>query len=481
MKPNILFLMCDQLQADAVRDRQCITPTFDYLSSIGMTFDRAYTPNPVCSPARASIMTGLLPHNHGVLCVTHNVDDDQACLRTEHVHWAQRLKEQGYVTAYFGKWHVERTEDLEKFGWTINGREKSAIFRKKAEELGARLKDKNLVTAKYVDKPEGYPPRVLYGVTDIKPEQRMMGVTGALAVDFLEEYGKRDEPWCCFVSIKEPHDPYICGKDAFEMYDADNIELPDNASDSLEGRPNLYKKASLIFSDMTEQDKKMAKACYYASVTEIDKVFGTIIDKLRSIGQLENTIIILTSDHGDNLGSHGLYCKNIMASEEIYNVPLIMAGPGIQKGVRTDARVGTHDLCQTILSLTGCEPIDTNDSASFAEVLTDCRKHEDRYQKGFAEYYGGRIWLTQRVVWDGNWKFVFNGFDFDELYNLKDDPGEMNNLAGNPEYTGVVKKMCSYMWSVINKTNDHSLYKSEYPILRVAPFGPLTAEENDSF
>ncbi len=128
-RPNILFLMTDQMQGQVLRpDHPCITPNLDKLAARGVRFDRAYTPNAICSPARASLMTGLLPHNHGVLMVTHTTDDDQSCLRTEYPHWAQHLKSAGYYTGYFGKWHVERTNKLEDFGWQVNGARGTPCF-----------------------------------------------------------------------------------------------------------------------------------------------------------------------------------------------------------------------------------------------------------------------------------------------------------------------------------------------------------------
>jgi len=471
--------MCDQLQAEVLRpESQCITPNFDALVKNGMLFERAYTPNAICSPARASLMTGLLPHNHGVLCVTHNVDDDQAVLREEKPHWAQYLVNSGYRTGYFGKWHVERSCDLSKFGWQVNGESSTALYKKKRDEIwGGEEYKITYSISKYHENPPGYKPQLFYGVTSVAPEKRPMGIITSMAVDFLDEASQNDDPWCCFVSINEPHDPFVCGIEAFEMYDTDSIILPPNIHDDLSNKPNIYKKVSKVFGDLTEEEHKMARRCYYASITEIDSLFGRLINKVKEMGELDNTIIILTTDHGEMLGAHGLYCKNIGAWEEVYNIPLVMAGPGIEKGVKTAAKVGLHDLCQTILELAGCDTIDIPDSRSFAAVCRDHKACESEFNKGFAEYFGGRIWLTQRVVWDGPWKYIFNGFDFDELYNLDDDPYEMKNLIDEPQYQHIVKELCAYMWKVIKDTNDHSLYNSSYPILRVAPFGPGIAEK----
>jgi len=475
--PNILFLMCDQLQASVLKnDSQCKTSNFDYLMSVGTRFDRAYTPNAVCSPARASLMTGLLPHNHGVLWVTHTVDDDQGRLREDNMHWAQLLENEGYHTGYFGKWHIEKSCEVERYGWQVNGcrcEVISELYKKTEEEVwGGQKPELNYSPVKYYDSPQGYQKSVFYGVTDIVPEKRPLGLITKMALDYLENFSGNDDPWCCFVSIPEPHDPYICGRKAFDMYEVDSITLPPNVFDEMENRPNIYKKAGRVWENVTEREHKEAMACYYGSITEIDEQFGLLIKKVKEMGQLDNTMIILTTDHGEMLGAHGLYCKNISASEEVYNIPLVMSGPGICEGIVSGARVGLHDLCQTILELSGLDVFNVPDSRSFAEIFQNPQM-EAEYKKGYAEYFGSRIMLTQRIVWDGSWKFVFNGFDYDELYDLDDDPYEMNNLIDDPEYENVVKRLCKQMWDSIRKTNDYSLYRSNYPILRVAPFGPL--------
>ena len=471
-RPNILFLMTDQMQGQVLRpDHPCITPNFDRLIARGVRFDRAYTPNAVCSPARASLMTGLLPHSHGVLEVTHCVDDDQCVLRTEHPHWAQRLESAGYHTMYFGKWHVERSNDLTQFGWKIDGGSGGELFGAFRRELTQDVKPPHYSLRKNNDLPEGYTDSILYGVTDQPAATRGMGVTTSLAYAHLQKAVQGDDPWCCFVSVTEPHDPFICGEGAFSKYDVDAIELCPNVHDDLSDKPNIYRKAGLTWADMNDRQKREAAACYYASITEIDEQYGRLIKLVEDAGQLENTIVVLSSDHGELLGSHGLYCKNYSGFEEVYNIPMVIAGPGIEQGQVSDARVGLHDLCPTLLDVAGTEGIDVPDSSSFAAVLSAPDATDD-FQRGFAEYHGGRYRVTQRVVYDGNWKLVMNGFDFDELYNLDNDPYEMTNLASDPAYRDQLYDLTKYMWQVIRDTGDTALFNSQYPVLRVAPFGP---------
>lgn len=480
-QPNILFLMCDQLQAEVFHENNpCLTPNLDKLKARGVQFNRAYTPSAVCSPARASLMTGVLPHNHGVMQVTHTVDDDQGNLRESYRHWAESLVDAGYQTGYFGKWHIERSNELERFGWQVNGAVGTHLYNAKTEAIATDTPEQTFSLKKTVADPPGYnPENVLYGVTNIPPEQRGVGIVTSLANDFLDEQLKESTPWACFVSIQEPHDPFICGEKAFAQYDVNEINLKTNVHDELKDKPNIYKKASKVWEKMTDQERKTAVACYYASITELDEQYGKLIEKLEAAGELDHTLIVLTSDHGEALGSHGLYCKNFSAFEEIYNIPLFVSGPGIQSNNQTSARVGLHDIGSTILDWLGLESetFKQPDSQSFAPVLKDPQAHEDDFVSGFAEYHGGRMLITQRITWHDDWKYVFNGFDFDELYHLKDDPEEMINLIDNPDLQDVVKDMSKRMWQRVIETGDHSLYKSHYPILRIAPYGPFVVDE----
>ena len=465
MQPNILFLMTDQMQGRVLDpEHPCITPNFDKLAARGVRVRNAYTTNAVCSPARASLMTGLLPHSHGVLTVTHCVHDDQCNLRTEHPHFAQRLSDAGYRTGYFGKWHVERSNDLNRFGWQVVDTNPKARARQNAET--------EFSLEKHIEGPEGYRTSILYGVNDRSPEDRMCGLTTSAASEFLSDALSGDDPWCCFASVIEPHDPFVCGEEAFSLYSVDDIELQPNVSDDLAGRPGLYRKAARIFAHLTDREKKEAAACYYAMVTEIDQQFGKLIDQVEAAGQLENTIIILTSDHGELLGSHGIYMKNVTGYEEVYNIPMVAAGPGIAQGQVTDGRVGLHDVAPTLTELADAEALENEDSRSFVPLLRNPEEEAANFTQGYAEYYGTRYWFTQRVIWNGDWKLCWNGFDFDELYNLREDPFEMNNRIDDTDCQETVRTLMKQAWDIVKRTDDHSLGRSEYPVLRLAPFGP---------
>ena len=476
-RPNILLFVPDGMQAKVTcPDHDCRTPNFGRLAGRGTRFTRAHTVLPTCSPARASLMTGLLPHNHGVLQVEHCVDDDQCVLRTRHPHWAQHLGQAGYRTGYFGKWHVERTNRLEDFGWQVNGCDATAAFRALGSGLAKteELLDENSL-AVYETGPEGYNPVLHYGVTEVPSAQRSFALTVDMARQFLTESFARDCPWACCVSFSEPNVPLIAGRAAFSAYDVDSIRLPENLRDDFARSPAFYRRQREIFRHITDRQWREARAVYYALITELDQQFGLLLDQLEQAGQLDRTIVLVLSDHGRYMGAHGFDAHNFGPFEEAYNIPLIAAGPKIAQGVETDAHVSLADVAPTLLDLAGAESIDVPDSRSFASLLADPTAHASDFDSSYAEFYGTRFLMTQRILWRGPWKFVFNGFDYDELYNLDDDPNELINLAVDPAYRNTMRDMMAEIWRIAHDTGDRILTETHYSPMRFAIVGPNAA------
>ncbi len=471
MKKNLLFLMVDQMHGQVLEENNlCLTPNLDKLAEQGVKFNKAHTANPVCSPARASIMTGLLPHNHGVTTVTHTVDEDQSNLRTEKEHWAQRLRDDGYKTGYFGKWHVERSNKLSEFGWD------SYLLQdgESSEYINSNKKHKNSIDKSmphlFIDNPPGYKTTPFYGVSKMETEERVLGLVSNKAKDFINKE-KGDRPWACFVSVIEPHDPFISTKKFYDMYENIDIELPKSFNDNLNDKPNIYKRGKKVFENMTKQDHIESIRNYYAMITEIDHEYGKIIDLLEEKGELDNTIIIFTSDHGEALSSHGIYAKNLAAFEEIYRIPMIISGPEIQKNKISEDLVTSMDLCPTILDLLDSKEIKNIDSESFKRIL--CTDEVNTIDKSFAEYDGTRLQLKQRVLWYKNLKYIFNGFDFDELYDLDSDPDEMINIIDSENYKKEKKEIIKLYWQELKKNGDHSILNLDNnPIMKIIEFGP---------
>ncbi|MCP4786984.1 MAG: sulfatase-like hydrolase/transferase [Fuerstiella sp.] len=473
-KPNILIILADGMQAGTVDPgHPCITPNLDALADRGVRFRNAHTTCPTCSPARASLMTGLLPHNHGVLEVEHGRDKDQCVLRTEHPHFAQRLSAAGYRTGYFGKWHVERTQDVTQFGWqegVVKGAEHVKSIGR--GEQGPRTFELDESLTGYVEGPRGYKRILHWGVTDTPLDERYPGLTAADADHFLADCLGKSDPWCCCVSFSEPNEALVVGRETWDRYDPDAVSLPENFLDDLSDRPNLYQREQQIGRGISEDHWRAARACYFGRITELDGIVQRLTASVDAAGQLENTIVVFMADHGRYVGAHGFDAHNFGAFEEIYRIPLIVAGPGVAAGATCEAQVSISDMGATFCELGQADPIDVPDSQSFGSLLAQPETIPPDFETGYAEYHGTRFPLMQRILWQGPWKFVFNGFDFDELYNLQHDPHEMHNRVNDPELQPRVESMMTEIWRRVRETGDRAIHESHYFSMRLACIGP---------
>jgi arylsulfatase A-like enzyme len=183
----------------------------------------------------------------------------------------------------------------------------------------------------------------------------------------------------------------------------------------------------------------------------------------------QNTIIVFTSDHGDYMGEHRLLLKGIPAFEGAYRIPLILAGPGIPQGRQVTAIVSLLDLVPTVVALTA-----GNTFACQGRSLLPLLGNEavEWRSEAYAECHGQRFNYTQRVLWQDDHKYVFNGFAEDELYDLSADPHELSNLAGDPERQDVLESLAARMWAIMRQTGDTTMVNAQYGMFRFAPVGP---------
>jgi len=467
-RPNLLFLITDQQRADTIaQGGPCLTPNLQRLAREGASFARCYAPNPVCSPTRASLLTGLLPHAHGITDVTHAVPPTQADLAPGVELWTSRLKAAGYRVGYFGKWHAERSDELERFG---------------VDEYEVDLRLKGLVSHRgrldpriEVEQP-GYRPFLLAGVTDEPASSTREAYLVDRALGFLERAG--DGPWALFVSTEAPHDPYVVPRELYRRYDPSAIELPASWGDALEDRPAVYRRIAATWRGLSEARAREAIACYYAACSGVDDQFGRLLERVDARPDAPDTYVVFTSDHGDYLGAHGLFLKGVAPFEEVYRVPLAVRGPGIAPGTVVEEPVSLVDVGRTLVSLLLGEDIGGHGRDLSGRLRGDVSGQ--RYLPGggsaaYAEFHGQRLRYTQRIVWRGRYKYVFNGFDEDELYDLEADPHELVNLARRPEAQGTLRELAAEMWRLARDTGDDTLYEAEYGMFRFAPVGPGAA------
>jgi choline-sulfatase len=467
-RPNLLFLMTDQQRADTTEAHTvCRTPNLDKLAKGGARFTRCYTANPICSPARASLMTGMLPHTHGMVDVAHAVPEYRARFDASLPVWPRLLQEADYETAYFGKWHVERSNHLEDFGfdtYEVEQYHQKVGLVEVEEELSERL----------VVRQKGYKDFLLCGVSDEPPESLPEYQMYSDGIAFLRNVAANSasdpaRPWALFLSTEAPHDPYIAPRSYFELYDLNDIPRPANFDDDLHGRPAIYRRIQSVWDDLTWEDFAMAAACYYANCTMIDDQIGRILAVLDELGMAENTIIVFTSDHGDYMAEHRLMLKGIPPFEGVYRVPLMLNGPGIPAGQEIDQIISLLDLAPTLAGLTVGEAFPCYGRSLLPLLQGEVLNWES---EAFAECHGQRFNYTQRILWRGSDKYVFNGFDEDELYDLAADPQEMNNLARDPACQSKLESMATRMWQIMHETDDRTMVDAQYGMFRYLPVGP---------
>lgn len=481
---------------------KAITPNLDRLAREAMTFSRAYTTSPHCCPSRASFFTGLYPSEHGVW---NNVNVTSALSRgpREGVEfWSAELLRSGYELAFAGKWHVSNETRPADLGWkelfvsplmpvarTSLDAQRSQAFEHEIETLRSSPSSspvENRLPGEIIR--SGYPQRIQYSVNE-DPYRDAEVVDNAKR--YLEQ-APADTPWLLYVGTLGPHEPYMVPQRFLDMYDIDDIVLPDNFMDTLADKPELYARSRDPFDQLTEMEHRETLRHYLAFCSYEDYLFGELIDQLRETGQYDNTAIIYTSDHGDYSGDHGLWAKGLPSFEGAYHIPAVVTWPGMnddRRGIVADPKVSMVDLGPTILDICGIDVPGRMSGFSLRPWFFGSSNDEMR-QELFFQSNGNEIYGMQRIVCTDDWKLVCNFFADDELYDLHNDPGELTNLLGIrsaerrlgiepfdrvPErLRDLVRDLYSRMWSHALQYRDEVFHN--YILTAISTFGPGTID-----
>ncbi len=480
-KPNILIFMTDHQRGDtALHSHPCLMPHVKRLAREGVTFTETFCPTPHCCPSRATFMTGLYPTRHGVwnnICIGQALSSG---LKPGVRCWSEDLADAGYRLAYSGKWHVSVEESPADRGW----QEYHVTAGKKAFH-GQRWEHYRDLAAKPepTDRSEGEILRPGYGVhrTYAACEGADQGdeTTVTRALDAMDDLTRGDQPWCLYVGCNMPHDPYFVPQRYLDMYPLEDVPLPPSYADAMEDKPAIVQRQrSQIWGQLTEREIREAIRHYWAMCTYLDELFGRLLAKLDAVGQTDNTLVLYCSDHGDYCGDHGLFAKGIPCYRGAYHVPAVVRWPaGIrQPGRQVDAFVSLADFGPTFSELCGTAPDTSLTGRSLVPFLVD-EAPEDWRDAIFTQCNGVELYYTQRSVTTKEWKYVFNGFDRDELYNLRDDPHEMKNLAADPAHRDIVRQMCRRLWRFAQREQDSAT--NAYITVGLVPFGPAEAFRED--
>ena len=362
-QPNILFIMTDQMTGRALlHDSQCQTPNLDALASEGVRFRRAYTVNAICSPSRASLMTGTYPSTHGIWDCTHTqrsewVDLPQCRAAHPLLAAAWPMPAIAMDTSENGMWSRANNWNATagtRYDIDIAGVRGDVIPGSELHVTTPGYRD-FLVSATFADESTASHPAFDAGI------------------DFIDRTASEAEgnPFCCFISTIEPHDPYIPPQRFLDLYDVEQIEVSPTLRTELEKKPEVLQRMRAVWADLSDDDWRTITAAYWATISFIDDQVGRVLKRVDELGLADDTIIVFTSDHGDMLGGHGLLTKGVATSyEEVYNIPLVLRVPG-KRSVRNEERalVSLVDLGPTLLDLCGLPALEQAQGRSLQPVL----------------------------------------------------------------------------------------------------------------
>ena len=438
-RPNILFVFADQLRSmelGCYGGTQVHTPMMDRLAREGALFTHAYSTAPVCSPYRAMLMTGTFPMINGMVMCDH-------FLRNPTPYFAEVCKAAGYHTGYIGKWHLD-------------GRERQAYIppeRRCGFDTWRALEcTHNYNNSKYYHQDEKE-TRTWKGYDAIAQTNE--------ACRFIKERSGGDQPFCLFLSWGPPHDPYIAPQKYMDRFDPQTVKLRENVDDFAfaesmraecdtalaENFPKSRRRVTPILRDRSNKDIRQWYRGYYAAIEALDDCLKQLYETLERKGQLDNTIIVFTSDHGDNLGSHRQYGKQLPIEESI-SIPFIVRYPErIPAGTKTDALLAPVDLMPTLLSLAGigCPKVQGKD-VSAAAMGQDGDVQDAVLIMRF-------IWLGTNWITNGSgpWRGVrTKRYTYARksdtkkpwlLFDNETDPQQLKNLVADPAYAALVKKL----------------------------------------
>ncbi len=480
--PNLLIFMTDQQRGNTVLpEHPTQTPVLDGFGKNAVTLDHTYTCSPHCCPSRATFFTGLYPTEHGVWNNV-NVQNAHSLGPNEGTrYWFEDLKEAGYRLDWDGKWHVDARKEPGQLGWndTRKPRKTTKKFMGMTWDSYRNLAGQPPITERapgQILRP-GYSPYTHY-----KTDERPFGDVDVVerSLQTLRTRPADSGPWCQYVGTLGPHDPYMAPQRFLDLYDPGAIELPESFHDRMEDKPALYRRTRSFFDQLSEDEHREAIRHYLAFCTYEDWLFGQVLEALEATGQADNTVVVYLSDHGDYVGDHGLWCKGLPCFEGAYHVPCLVRWPGVTDGAdgrRESAFVSLADFGPTFLEMAGVTPKSAMSGRSVVPLLRG-ETPADWPDAVFTQSNGNEQYGIQRSVRTRQWKFVYNGFDFDELYDLQADPHEVRNLARDPQYAGVVREMCQRLWRFAQAHNEQAV--NDYIMVGFAPYGPAVAFEAEA-
>ena len=429
---NLLFIGVDQLRHDVVGPDKVVptdTPNIDRLIETGVSFRRAYATCPLCTPSRASMFTGdyAFRHGMGTNCDMYHALAAELAEPDRLLH--KDLLRAGYRCGFVGKWHIGIKKTPSDYGFLGdvpagygNLTQTDAFL----DYLAANQLEYSVEPTLYFNPDQQTMAAGRWrGATESTP----CYFQTSQAIDMLEEFSQGDQPFFVTLQYWDPHGPHLIPDAFWQHTDRSKIKPWGSFGDNLSGKPARVKRErDDFYRNRPKNDAELVEyiGLYCDHVALLDAQIGRLLDNLGNSGLADETLIIFTSDHGDMTGAHGGLIDKGLPYEEAMRVPLVFNHPSLGAGSRENLALNM-DILPTALGLLGVDHSPRQARDLSGEI-------HDRAATGrktlLAEFHGLRFLYSQRIlVSDDNWKFIFSPGDYDELYDLNTDPGELVNLA----------------------------------------------------
>ena len=434
-RPNILFIMADQLAASALAaygHKLVKTPNLDLIAARGTVFENAYSPNPICASSRFAMMAGQSSSRIGAF-------DNAAELPASVPTFAHYLRALGYSTCLSGKMHFVGPDQLHgfeervttdiypsDFGWTPDWERRTEPYAPSQMSMRGIVESGLCVRALQMDYDD-----------DVANQ----------SVQWLYDHARRPEgnPFLLVASFTHPHNPFTISREFWDLYDHSKIEMPAVPFIAYEQRdPWSQRYYKLIRQDehrVTDEMILSARHAYYGMVSYVDHKVGLLLDALKKIGQADNTVIVFTADHGEMLGERGMWFK-FNPYEQSVKVPLMIQAPGAKPGQRIGANCSLVDLLPTLVDLAtdGKPPAlaDHCDGHSLGALLHGSDR--DWADEALIEFTGEGVHAPALILRQGNYKYVYCEGDPGMLFDLQQDPAELRNLCQDPALAATAQR-----------------------------------------
>ena len=477
-KLNILWICTDQQRADTLGcmgNEWVCTPNLDRLAAEGVVFENAYSQSPVCAPSRGSFLTGRYPRTCGPRQNGQDIDAGERL-------FPKMLADRGYYCGLAGKLHLSAchpdTGRLEEpriddgyhvFRWSHHPQPHHGTnWPSNAYNQFLLQNGRDYITPDREDCP--------YVQTGVEEKWHQTAWCADEAIAFMETARTYGKDWMFSLNCFDPHHPFDPPADYLERYldKLEQLPLPNYEEGELAEKPVFQQKdhegaydtkGYYMYDNMNDHDHRLIKAAYWAMVDLIDKQVGRLLDYLDKSGQREDTLILFHSDHGENLGDHGMYLKGPYFYENNVHVPLIISWPArIPGGRRSRALVELTDLAPTLCEAAGLPVFEGFQGKSFWKLLTGETDLHTHRSSVYSEYYNSNInhrdpLAFATMVCDGRYKLVRVHGDLGktadgELYDLEERPLERKNHYQDPGMAEVKMRLLETMCDRMAQTCD---------------------------